>query len=79
MSRPGPSCFQHDRGPTCDPEHGLERRSDSTVCDFAHVAPGSRTAGNVRIGEGALLGIGSCVLPQQSVGAVGEQSVEGRW
>jgi sugar O-acyltransferase (sialic acid O-acetyltransferase NeuD family) len=42
---------------------------DSIVGDFAHLAPGVRLAGNVRVGEGAFLGIASCVVPARSVGA----------
>jgi sugar O-acyltransferase (sialic acid O-acetyltransferase NeuD family) len=38
------------------------------IGDFAHVAPGVHLGGDVRIGEGALVGIASCVLPQRSVG-----------
>ena len=34
-----------------------------------HVAPGVNLAGNVRVGEGALVGIGSCVVPGVSIGA----------
>lgn len=35
----------------------------------AHVAPGVHLAGNVRVGEGALVGIGSCAVPGISIGA----------
>jgi sugar O-acyltransferase (sialic acid O-acetyltransferase NeuD family) len=34
----------------------------------AHVAPGVHLAGAVQVGEGAFLGIGSCVIPGRSVG-----------
>jgi acetyltransferase-like isoleucine patch superfamily enzyme len=33
------------------------------------VAPGARLAGNVTVGEGALVGIGSCAVPGVSIGA----------
>jgi sugar O-acyltransferase (sialic acid O-acetyltransferase NeuD family) len=42
---------------------------DCIVADFAHLAPGVRLAGEVRVERGAFLGVGSCVLPQRSVGA----------
>ena len=42
---------------------------DSVIGDYAHVAPGARLGGHVRVGEGALLGVGSAFLPGVSVGA----------
>lgn len=42
---------------------------DCVLADFVHVGPGSHLAGQVRVGEGSLLGIGSIVLPAGSVGA----------
>lgn len=42
---------------------------DSVVEDFAHIAPGVHLAGSVRIGEGAMVGIGSCVTPGLRIGA----------
>jgi UDP-perosamine 4-acetyltransferase len=42
---------------------------DNVIEDFAHVAPGVRMAGNVKLGEGALLGIGCIVLPGRTIGA----------
>lgn len=42
---------------------------DCRLGDFVHVAPGVRLAGNVTVGEGALLGIGSSVIPGLAVGA----------
>ncbi len=41
---------------------------DGRIEDFVHVAPGSRLAGHVRIGEGSLLGIGCCVIPGRVIG-----------
>jgi acetyltransferase EpsM len=41
---------------------------DCVVEDFAHLAPGVRLAGNVHVGEGALLGVGSCVIPGVRIG-----------
>jgi sugar O-acyltransferase (sialic acid O-acetyltransferase NeuD family) len=41
----------------------------STVADFAHLAPGVRTGGEVEVGEGAFIGIGAVVLPQVRIGA----------
>ncbi|GAA5415787.1 UDP-N-acetylbacillosamine N-acetyltransferase [Paraliobacillus ryukyuensis] len=34
---------------------------DNVIEDYAHISPGSRTAGNVRVGNGTWLGIGSVV------------------
>lgn len=34
-----------------------------------HIAPGVNLAGNVHVGEGALVGIGSCATPGVSIGA----------
>ena len=42
---------------------------DSVIDDFAHLAPGVRLAGGVHVEEGALLGIGSSVIPYRTVGA----------
>lgn len=39
------------------------------VGDHAHVAPGVHTGGCVEIGEGAMLGIGSAVIPGRHIGA----------
>lgn len=41
----------------------------NVVDDHAHVAPGVHTGGEVEIGEGALLGIGSTIVPQRRIGA----------
>jgi len=35
----------------------------------AHIAPGAHLAGNVRVGEGAFVGIGSCAVPGLRIGA----------
>jgi sugar O-acyltransferase (sialic acid O-acetyltransferase NeuD family) len=42
---------------------------DCAIGDFVHVAPGVRLAGNVTLGEGAFLGIGSCAIPGVTIGA----------
>jgi UDP-perosamine 4-acetyltransferase len=42
---------------------------DSTIGDFAHVAPGCHLAGNVTVDPGALLGTGTCVIPERRIGA----------
>ncbi len=39
------------------------------VADHAHIAPGAHLGGDVRIGEGAFVGIGATVMPQRSIGA----------
>jgi acetyltransferase-like isoleucine patch superfamily enzyme len=39
------------------------------IGDHAHVAPGVHTGGEVRIGEGTLVGIGATVMPGCSVGS----------
>jgi sugar O-acyltransferase (sialic acid O-acetyltransferase NeuD family) len=38
------------------------------IGDFAHVAPRACAAGEVNVGEGTLLGLGSSVLPGVSIG-----------
>lgn len=51
------------------------------IGDHAHIAPGVHLGGDVRVGEGTLVGIGSSVLPQRSVGdwtVVGAGSVVNR-
>lgn len=42
---------------------------DCDIGDFVHVAPGTHVAGNVRVEEGAFLGIGSRVIPGVRIGA----------
>lgn len=39
------------------------------VGDYAHLAPGVHTGGDVEIGAGAFIGIGATVMPQRRVGA----------
>ena len=39
------------------------------IADHAHIAPGAHLGGDVRIGEGAFIGIGVTVMPQRCVGA----------
>ena len=39
------------------------------IGDCVHVAPGVNTGGEVHVNEGALIGIGSTVMPGRSVGA----------
>jgi sugar O-acyltransferase (sialic acid O-acetyltransferase NeuD family) len=42
---------------------------DNIVQSYAHIAPGVNLAGGVRIETGALIGIGSCVIPLRTIGA----------
>ena len=42
---------------------------DSTIADFVHIGPGCNLAGNVAVGEGTFLGIGSRVIPARHVGS----------
>jgi len=41
----------------------------NVIGDHAHIAPGARLGGDVKIGQGALIGIGAIVLPGRRVGA----------
>ncbi|MBQ3289040.1 MAG: acetyltransferase [Kiritimatiellae bacterium] len=41
---------------------------DSTVGDFANIAPGVSLSGHTRIGEGAFMGTNSCTAPGMTVG-----------
>ena len=41
----------------------------NVIGDHAHIAPGVRLGGEVKIGQGALVGIGAVVLPGRRVGA----------
>ncbi|MCD6555197.1 MAG: acetyltransferase [Anaerolineae bacterium] len=41
---------------------------DCTIGPFAHITPGAHLAGAVHVGEGAFLGIGSSVVPNQHIG-----------
>lgn len=36
--------------------------------DFVHIAPGTHTGGNVKVGEGSFLGIGVSVIPNIKIG-----------
>ncbi|MBZ0319453.1 MAG: acetyltransferase [Anaerolineae bacterium] len=47
---------------------------DCVIGDFVHIAPGVNLAGGVRVNNGAFLGIGSCVIPNCTIG---ENSVIG--
>ena len=42
---------------------------DCILGDFSQVAPGAHLAGAVRVGEGAYIGMGSCVIQTLEVGA----------
>ncbi len=42
---------------------------DCRIENFTHLAPGVHLAGHVTLGEGCFLGMNSCVIPTQSVGA----------
>lgn len=42
---------------------------DCVIKDCAHIAPGVHLAGNVRVGEGAFLGIGCTAIPSRKIGA----------
>ena len=42
---------------------------DCRIEAFAHIAPGTALAGNVKIGSGALLGVGSRVIPGITIGS----------
>ena len=42
---------------------------DSILGDFVHIAPGCHLAGGVRVDQGAMLGIGTCVIPNRHIGA----------
>lgn len=41
----------------CTIDHGC------VIGDYAHIAPGAHLCGDVRVGEGALMGVGSCAVP----------------
>jgi acetyltransferase EpsM len=41
----------------------------SVVEDFAHIGPGVHLCGTVHVGEGALMGVGSCAVPGARVSA----------
>lgn len=41
---------------------------DCVIGDFAHIAPGCHLSGAVTLGEGVLLGVGSCARPLLKIG-----------
>lgn len=42
---------------------------DCVLGDFTHLAPGTHLAGDVRLEQGAFMGIGSCAIPGARIGA----------
>jgi acetyltransferase-like isoleucine patch superfamily enzyme len=54
---------------TCTIGVGRSRRSFGSCQPPAHFAPGAQLAGNVYVEQGALLGIGACVIPGRRIGA----------
>lgn len=42
---------------------------DCILEDFVHIAPGANIAGGIKIGEGTLVGIGSCLIPNITIGS----------
>ena len=40
----------------------------NAIGDFVHIAPGTHTGGNVKVEEGAFLGIGTSVIPEKTIG-----------
>lgn len=42
---------------------------DGIIEGFVHVAPGCHLAGKVKVQQGAMLGIGTCVIPERCIGA----------
>ncbi len=55
-------------GPDCILNTACTLDHDSIVAAHAHLAPGVNAAGEVRIGEGAFVGIGARVIPRMSIG-----------
>ena len=41
---------------------------DCIIEDYAHIAPGVHLCGNVRVGEGSLIGVGAVVIPNIKIG-----------
>lgn len=41
---------------------------DCHISDFVHIAPGAILCGDVKVGEGALIGAGATILPGVSIG-----------
>ena len=40
---------------------------DCVIDDYAHIAPGAHLCGNVRVGEGSLVGVGVGVAPNTKI------------
>lgn len=56
-------------GSNCILNTGCSVDHDCVVGDHAHLCPGVRLAGTVRIGEHTMLGTGSCVTPGRTIGS----------
>jgi sugar O-acyltransferase (sialic acid O-acetyltransferase NeuD family) len=56
-------------GRNCIVNTGAIVEHDCVICDHAHLAPGATLGASVKIGEGALLGIGAIALGGVSIGA----------
>lgn len=41
---------------------------DCQIEDYVHLAPGTRLAGNIKVGEGTFVGIGSAIIPDLVLG-----------
>lgn len=50
-------------GMHCIVNSGATLDHDCKVSDFAHIAPGAHLCGGVKVGEGALVGVGEGVMP----------------
>lgn len=62
--QPGARIGKHVIVNTCaSVDHGC------IVGDFAHIAPGVHLCGDVEVGEGALVGVGSCAVPGAKIPA----------
>ena len=57
---------------------GRIRRSSLPIGEHVHIAPGVHMGGEVRVDEGALIGIGAVVLPGKNIGAWASSAPE-RW
>lgn len=55
-------------GANCILNTGCSVDHDCVVGDHAHLCPGVRLAGTVRVGERTMLGTGSCVTPGRTIG-----------
>ncbi len=47
--------------------HGCTVDHGCVIEDFAHIAPGAHLCGNVRVGEGALVGVGVGLVPSTMI------------